>query len=380
MITNLRSKLDRLATQPQQPKKQIKHDISRDIGGELVLKENGGYILRTVRYKVGEIYGDYTVENIEKAFELEEKLLFLDTETTGLGSVACPFLIGVAYFEGDVLVLEQYFMRDIDDEECVLKDVVEKYSGMTVVTYNGKSFDVPLIKARCTINGVDARAFASKQTDLLHLSRRIWKKRLVNCRLSTIEEEVLKLQRADDIPGSLIPEMYKRYLETGRSDEMLKAIEHNESDVVSMSVLLARLIRINNKPTAELDNPQDIMHLAEYYYGKKEYAKSKELLENVLKQDIDGMMQYNSMKYLSFIHKKHKNYDEAVALWEKMDRMSIGAVLPLVELAKYYEHTAKDIQKALDCTLRAKKNAQATGARDLIKEIDIRAARLRSKI
>lgn len=379
MITDLKKKLDRLASTPIQQAPKKKHDISAVIGAECVQKENGGYLLRRIKYAVGAIYGDYTLENVEKTFGLKERLLFLDTETTGLGSVACPFLIGISYFDENSLVLEQYFMRDIDDEACVLEEIVKKYSGMTVVSYNGKSFDVPLIKARCTLNAVNCKAFATKQSDLLHLCRRIWKKRLENCRLSTIEEEILKLKREDDIPGSEIPEMYKRYLESGNGQEMLKVIEHNESDVVSMSVILCRLIRIFGDPVGQLDDIRDVMHLGESYYAKKDFKRSLECFGAALKGSKDAMTSYNCMKYISFIHKKNKEYSSAVELWQKMERIMPSAVLPLEELAKYYEHVQKDIAKALECANKARKNALLSGAKELRAQLDRRIERLNKK-
>ncbi len=381
MITNLRDKLANLASMQGAPvAKAKKHDISAQIGAVRVEKQNGGYLLRTVKYKIGAIYGDYVVENIEDKFSLDERLLFIDTETTGLGSAACPFLIGVAYFNDDSLILEQYFMRDIDDEACVLEDIVCKYSGMTVVSFNGRSFDVPLIKARCVINEIKANSFAKDQTDLLHLSRRIWKKRLENCKLATIEENILSVHRDGDIPGSLIPEMYKKYLETGRPDDMQKVIEHNESDVITMSVLLAKIMRIEEDPIAELDNVADLMHLGEFYYGKKQFIRSLECFEAVMKSSTDKVTQYNCMKYTSFIHKKNKDYPQAVMLWEAMDRLSIGASLPLTELSKYYEHIKRDPSKALECAIKAKHNALIYGSRDLVNEINIRIERLNKKI
>lgn len=380
MITNLRNKLDRLAlTQSKPAQERKKHNISAYIGAKTVENSKGGYLLRTVKYRIGAIYGDYTIENIEELFSLDEKLLFIDTETTGLGSVACPFLIGVAYFDYDSLVLEQYFMRDIDDEASVLEDIITKYSGMTVVSYNGKCFDVPLIKARCTINEIKTSGFAEKQTDLLHLSRRIWKKRLENCRLATIEEEILKVHRDDDILGSIIPEMYKKYLDTGSPDEMIKVIEHNESDVVTMSVLLAKIIRIDENPIEELKNITDIMHLGEFYYSKKQYERSLKCFASVLDMSSDDVTSYNCMKYISFIHKKSKNYVAAVEYWEKMDRLIPGASLPLIELSKYYEHRKSDCSMALICAEKAKRNAMMYASKELVKEIDIRIQRLSKK-
>ena len=377
MITDLRSKLDRLAVSSRPVRK--KHDISSALGGEVISVAKGGFIIKRSSYENGTSYGGEVLEDIETLFGLPEKLVFVDTETTGLGSVACPFLIGAAYYENGSLMLEQLFMRDVDDEEAVLDYVVNRFSGMTVVTFNGKSFDIPLIKGRCTINSVNADNFAEKQIDLLHLSRRIWKKRLESCRLGAIEEEILKFARKNDIDGSLIPELYKKYLQTGSPEDIIQIVEHNEKDVVSMSVLLAKLMRIEKDPVNQLDNIKDVMHLGESYFNRKQYDKAKECLEAVIHTHTDTLTLYGAMKYLSLICKHNKDWDKATYYWFKMDRVNIGAVFPLIELAKYYEHTAGDIEKALSCAQKAKTIIYKSKNKEQMADIDIRLRRLNKK-
>ena len=95
---------------------------------------------------------------------------------------------------------------------------------------------------------------------------------------------------------------------------------------------------------------------------------------------VSAIIQNQAVLYLSFIHKKNKNYPDAVLLWQRMDRLSLGAVLPLVELAKYYEHTEKNIPKAMECSRRGLANARASGSKDMIKELEIRIQRLDRKM
>lgn len=375
MISDLKSKLERLSTAPKKPERK-KYDISDKIGGTLFETENGAFIVKRIFYKLGAEYGDCRLENIERTFDLKERLVFVDTETTGLGSVACPFLIGAAYYEEERLVLEQIFLRDIDDEFAALKYFTEKFSGYTVVSFNGKTFDIPLIKDRCIINSIRTKGFAEKNIDLLHLSRRIWKKRIGSCRLGNIESEILSFERENDISGGLVPEIYKEYLNTGKAEDIIKVIEHNESDVVTLTVLLAKLMRIDKAPTEELDNIFDVMHLGEYCFNSGDYEKAKQCLEAVIHTKTDPFTLYNAMKYLSLIAKKEKDHKKALYYWDRMDKVGLEAVFPLIELAKYYEHTEKDTEKALSYAEKAKSYAAKLNNKDAIKEINIRITRL----
>lgn len=379
MITNLRDKLNKISASPPKPQRK-KHDISDAIGGSVVHYGNGGFILKCSSYKIGMEYGDFCIENVEQIYPELGELLFLDTETTGLGSVSCPFLIGIAYYNDDELCLEQIFMRDVDDEESALLYLIDKYSDKNVVTFNGKTFDIPLVRGRCTINAIRSDKFASEQIDLLHLSRRIWKKRLPSCRLGTIEEEILNFQREHDIAGSEVPELYKIYLETGRADDIIKIIEHNESDVVSMTVLLSKLLRVDKDPVSELDNIMDVMHLGEFYYNRKEYDRAKECLEAVIHTKTDPLTLYSAMKYLSLIHKRNGEWDKSLYYWDRMSKVNIGAVFPFEELAKYYEHKASDLEKALKYAENAKLISMKFNNKEKIRDIDLRISRLNNKI
>ncbi len=380
MISDLKDKLERFSViQPQKKSKQ-KFDISEALGGEVYLTEKGGFIIRQADYPFGTPYGDYIIEKAQSSEFSDDRFLFVDTETTGLGAGACAFLIGIAYFTEEGLSLEQIFLRDLDDEEAALDYLISNYSDMTAVSYNGKSFDIPLLRGRCVINGIRSAGFAEKHIDLLHLSRRIWKKRLESCRLGSIEEEILKFTREDDVPGSMVPELYKEYLKTGKPDNIVSILEHNENDVVSMSVLLAKIFRIEKDPLGELNNIIDVFHLGEAEFNRNQYDKAKECLESVIHTRTDTVTLYTSMKYLSLIHKQRCEWDKALYYWDRMDKVGLQAVFPLIELAKYYEHKEKDIGKALGFAEKARLNASKLYSKDKMSELDARIKRLKSKI
>ena len=169
------------------------------------------------------------------------RLLFLDTETTGLsgGTGTYAFLVGAGFIEDDRFVVVQHFMRDLDEEPALLAAVaplLERASG--VVTFNGSGFDVPLLETRFIL-GRRRWPATLLHMDLMHPARRVWAARFVDCRLGTLEREVLGHQREDDVPGSLIPSLYFDFLRRRHAGPLARVFTHNCDDVLSLVALLA---------------------------------------------------------------------------------------------------------------------------------------------
>jgi len=169
-----------------------------------------------------------------------KSLLFLDLETTGLSSTPL-FLIGTMCWEGEGLVVRQLFARDYSEEKGVLRLFHELAQNKRFfVSFNGKTFDVPYVQARAAANGVSSLS-PSHHLDLLHVSRRIWKRRLPNCKLQTLEQYVCGRNRLGDIPGSDIPRAYHDFVRTGDAWEMVECLKHNMLDLVTLADLMVRL-------------------------------------------------------------------------------------------------------------------------------------------
>ncbi len=145
------------------------------------------------------------------------RALFLDTETTGLrGSGTVAFLVGIGWVEDDVFRIRQVLMRDYPEELPLLSVVAEHLEeAETVVSFNGKSFDMPLLRDRFTMARMRDRWRELPQLDLLHAARRTWRLRLGRCNLGALEENVLDVHREGDLPGAEVPERYFQYLKTG---------------------------------------------------------------------------------------------------------------------------------------------------------------------
>lgn len=171
-----------------------------------------------------------------------KKALYLDTETTGLagGTGTVAFLVGLAFFDEaqGTFVLEQMLLRRLGEEVPILEQLERRLAGASmIVTYNGKSFDVPLLSARYVMNRLK-KPDVPPHLDLLHIARRIHKHRLTTCNLATIESHVLGRERMGDVAGADIVEAYAHFLRTGDEGSLHGVVTHNEHDVLAMVALL----------------------------------------------------------------------------------------------------------------------------------------------
>ncbi len=170
------------------------------------------------------------------------RALYLDTETTGLagGTGTVAFLVGLAFFDEahQTFVLEQLLLRRLGEEAPILELLERRLADASmIVTYNGKSFDVPLLRTRFVMNRMK-RPAEPPHLDLLHVARRVHRHRLTTCTLSSIESEVLGRERVGDISGMDIVEAYAHFLRTGDDGALHGVVTHNEHDVLAMVALL----------------------------------------------------------------------------------------------------------------------------------------------
>jgi len=167
-------------------------------------------------------------------------VILFDVETTGLTSTPL-FLVGAMSWEGDGLVARQFFARDYSEEAAVISLFLEwAASKRLLVSFNGKTFDLPYVRVRAAANGVPY-ALEMPHLDLLHVARRVWKYALPNCRLQTLETHVCGRPRHGDMPSWDIPEAYHAYVRTSNAVEMVEVLRHNLLDLVTLADLMVRL-------------------------------------------------------------------------------------------------------------------------------------------
>ena len=171
-----------------------------------------------------------------------EDLLFMDTETCGLSGTAI-FLVGMmAYVDGQ-LIFRQCFARDYSEEPAILRAFADRYAAAPVlVTFNGKAFDMSMIRERSAFHGIDLPRREAPHLDLLHESRRRWRKDLPNCKLQTLERYLCGRRRVGDIPGAQIPDAYHRYVASGDARQVGDILHHNLLDLLTMAQLVVAIL------------------------------------------------------------------------------------------------------------------------------------------
>lgn len=287
-----------------------------------------------------------SLEKATKATLNVDELRFYDTETTGLGTGAGTFVFlhTVGAIEDDELVLYQYFVAQYSQEYAVLQRIWTKHlSGkVTLVTFNGKSYDLPLLKNRMILYRIPFNTEYLSHADLLYPARRLWKNRLESVSLGTLERELLGLVRIDDLPGKEAPSRYFQFTDSLEVNLVEPVFKHNASDVCSLVTLLAHICDIMNG-AVELHSSAELLALARWYDEWQEFELADACFVRATEQaDAD----YRTYLQTSMYCKKNRKYQEACLLWETMTEKFPYSVVPLVELAKVAEHHIKDYRTA----------------------------------
>jgi len=285
-----------------------------------------------------------------------ESFAFLDTETSGLagGTGTYAFLVGVARFMGDKFVLQQFFMRDPSEEPALLEGLARFLAPCkALVTFNGKTFDAPLLATRYSMHRMPLPYKDYCHLDLLPLARRLWRDRLESRALKYLEEHILGLKRsAEEVPGYEIPWLYFDYLRTGDARQLGGVFYHNAMDVVAMAALLAHANEmIQNPYGGNVQHGLDFVALGKLFEDLGRWDEAARLFEHGLQFDITEADFGPAMKRLSILQKRRGDFDEAIRLWEKA--AAEGHIYAYIEMAKYYEHKQRDVKTALQWTRSA---------------------------
>ncbi len=294
------------------------------------------------------------VSNSVEIAELDlSKALFIDTETTGLsgGAGTCAFLIGVGYFEGQSFQLHQYFMNDFNEEAELFAELNRMVADFElIVSYNGKSYDIPLLNSRNTYLREKSPYSHLQHFDLLHAVRRLWGKRLTDCSLQTAEGAVLGVERSGDIPGYLIPHRYFQYLRDRQFEPMRPILYHNRQDILSMVALCVVILELFERQAGGNLASADIVPVAKILERAGRYADANRLYHGHLEQNSH---QKEMLFRMAFNHKKLENWRAAAQAWHDSLKTGRYHPLPYIELAKHYEHRVKDLARAQDLVVTA---------------------------
>ncbi|NQX64685.1 ribonuclease H-like domain-containing protein [Paenibacillus alba] len=380
-MSGLRERLGRLkgpAAQAVPPPLPVADGEWAQLGAHIETSSAGSFIMRRCTYGADSVHGKYRLRELaEVAQQLSgfhdrdavvqhEALLFFDTETTGLGVGAgnVPFMVGIGFYTAESFTVEQLFIRNPAEEQAMLVYLQELLSRFThIVSYNGRTFDWPILKNRYVLNRLKLNDAKLLQLDLLYSSRSLWRNTLPSCRLSKVEESRLGFERVDDVPGSMAPTLYFQYLAEKNPAILQGVFVHNEHDIVTLAALAIHFGKLLADDTPAF-MPEPELELEELFrtgqwldkMNRQRKAESyfNELFTRLMNDqegEISSMDYEHAILQLAAFYKKRANYSRAVDLWKRWIAIKHASIAlqidPYLELAMFYEHRERNWEQAI---------------------------------
>ncbi len=285
-------------------------------------------------------------------------LVCLDLETTGLatGPGTLAFLVGLGSWDGEMLIVRQLLLPDHTEEPALL-DAIEELlpADAALVTYNGRSFDWPLLVARYRMHGRPPPPIADHH-DLLPLARAVWRARLGNARLSTVEEAVCGVTRHDDLPGALIPQRYFDYLRDRHPGRLMAIVEHNRQDIHSLGLLLAATAKLaGDRSIWPNAHPVDLGGLGRALARRRRWQEALDCIDAALTAQawqrgiVSGghLWRRLATDRARLLGRLGRREQQLQAWLEIARRGGPGAAAAWLHIARHLEHQRHDIGGAL---------------------------------
>ncbi len=295
----------------------------------------------------------FGIENSREPINLNGAAV-IDTETTGLagGTGTYPFIIGIGFWRKNKFVVRQYILRDFSEEPAQLSAFTEDLNKTSsLMTYNGKSFDMPLLRTRFRINRMKVPFVDSPHVDLLHPCRRIYRNHFESFNLTFLEAMILGFERVDDVPSHLIPKIYFDFLQNRDDDLLIPILYHNRDDIVSLYMLAQETARRIDLALCGASNDDNMfLSLAKIRFMSRDYDDAEKIL-GFIKSDFAEMhVNDDAMMMKSITAKRVRDWNKAQSVWRQMIDCGRFGIFPHIELAKHLEHRVKDLGSALELT------------------------------
>jgi len=284
-------------------------------------------------------------------------LVFFDLETTGLsgGAGTQAFLVGSGWFDDTGgFTTRQHLLVRHGDEQAMLHAVAEdlRRAG-ALVSFNGKSFDAPVLETRYLFHRLDWVASEQPHIDVLHPARRFWKED--ECSLSVLEQQVLGAWREDDVPGFEIPSRYFQFLRSGDARLLSAVLEHNRRDLIALAGLTSRLLEIVAGGPDYAENAREALGLGHVYARARDTRRAIGAFERAVTLGAKksgrraAEVRADALRSLALSYRRERQYDEAARCWialieagcaENIEHEAIEA------LAIHHEHRLRDLSSA----------------------------------
>lgn len=326
------------------------------------------------------------------------RTIFIDLETTGLsgGAGTVAFLVGCGYFDLGAFQVRQFLLTSYASERALLTTVAEFFEGADlIVSYNGKTFDVPMMETRWMFHRMRMPDFSPAGVphfDMLHAARRLWKTREGaddgGCRLSTLERVLFGVKRVGDVPGAEIPARFFQFLRSGDPRPLEPVLEHNRLDLVSLAAVMARGVRLALDGHAACRDGAEALALGRVYERAGALDRAQECYRcatDAQAPDVRGEALYR----LGLRYRRERRFGEAAAIWREVIALTeprgVRSVASLGELRQFaaealaihHEHRARDLDCARELALFALQEADARragGVRHRLERLDRKIA------
>ncbi len=285
-----------------------------------------------------------------------ERWAFLDTETTGLagGSGTYPFLIGVGRITRAGFSVRQFFMREFAEEPSQLAALEAHLNEFDVlITYNGKSYDQPLLETRYRMNRRKPPFARLRHLDLLHGARRLWKLRLESCKLIQLEQQILGVCREGDLPGHIIPYVYFEYLRDQEATRLIPIFHHNAIDILTLACLTA-IVPAAFRNTGIISRGEELAGIGRWLMNSGEHEQALDVMKRSVDAGLPDRLLFRALWDIATLEKKLGRPQASLHLLKELAGCKNDFQLcALEELAKYFEHKEANPNLALQFVLQA---------------------------
>jgi uncharacterized protein len=275
--------------------------------------------------------------------------LFLDTETTGLagGTGTYPFLVGIGWWDAGGLQVEQFFMREPSEEHSLLVALAERIAERRVlVTFNGKSFDWPLLETRYRMTRAIKIPELRAHLDFLHPARNLWRLRLGSVRLAELEKHVLGWNRGADVMSELIPQIYFDYLRGGPPEPLVPIFHHNQMDLRGLAGVATRVVSLLENPETRGHDPLEIFGVSRICERRGETIRARGLYQRSIAHELPLETGRLARRSLARLARRDGDHALACTLWEQLLDHSREGLEAYEQLAIHYEHRAREPRRA----------------------------------
>ena len=336
----------------------------------------------------------------------ESPTLFIDLETTGIsgGAGTVAFLVGCGYFDLGAFQVRQFLLTSYAAERALLAAVSELFdeAGL-IVTYNGKTFDVPVMETRWVFHRMDMSLEGVPHFDMLHPARRLWRSRGIPdatfdeggcCRLTTLERALFEVRRVGDVPGFEIPRRFFQFLRTGDPRPLEPVLEHNRLDLVSLAAVTARAVRLVENGAPACRDGAEALALGRIYERAEAFDRAESCYRRAAGADAPDV-RGDALYRLGIRCRRERRFAEAAEIWREVMALTTTPVARrrpgLQELGRFatealaihHEHRARDYDTARELALFALEDLEdqtgrrADGVRHRLARLDRKISRKR---